>query len=138
MQTEEPLRFEPWMRGVLLLAGIYNLAWGFFIYHFPNSFYQWVTETENPALPVIEWQGLGVLFFGFIYVATAIYPRKLWYLVIAGILSKLLGGIWFYFVVMQQTVTNKFLFHLIMNDWVWVIPFTIIAVRAWKVYRITV
>jgi len=135
MQTEEPLRFEPWMRGVLLLAGIYNLAWGFFIKNFPNSFYQWVTETENPAIPAIEWQGLGVLFFGVFYTLTALYPKKLWYLIIAGILSKLLGGIWFYFVVMEQTVTNKFLFHLIMNDLVWVVPFTIIAVRAWKVYH---
>lgn len=135
MQLEEPLRFEPWMRGVLLLAGIYNLAWGFFIYNFPNSFYQWVTQTENQAVSAIGWQGLGVLFFGFLYVATAMYPGKLWYLVIAGILSKLCGGLWFYYVIMQQEVTNKFLFHLIMNDLVWIIPFTFIAIRAWKVYR---
>ncbi len=135
MQTEEPLRFEPWMRGVLLLAGIYNLAWGFFIKNFPNSFYQWVTETENPAIPAIEWQGLGVLFFGVLYALTALYPRRLWYLVIAGILSKLLGGLWFYFIIMEQTITNKFIFHLIMNDLVWVVPFTIITMRAWKVYH---
>lgn len=136
MQTEESLRFEPWMRGVLLLAGIYNLAWGFFIYNFPDAFYQWVTATEKPAIPAIGWQGMGVLFFGVLYMATALYPGKLWYLLIAGILSKLLGGMWFYWVVMQQEVTNKFLFHLIMNDLVWIIPFTIIATRAWKVYRV--
>jgi len=138
MQTEEPLRFEPWMRGILLLAGIYNLAWGLFIYNFPDAFYQWVTETENPAVAAIGWQGMGVLFFGVLYIATALYPGKLWYLIIAGILSKLIGGVWFYFVVMQQEVTHKFLFHLIMNDLVWIIPFTVILIRAWKVYKVEV
>ena len=50
METKEALRIEPWMRGFLLLAGVYNLGWGFFIYEFPTAFYHWVTMTANLLL----------------------------------------------------------------------------------------
>lgn len=134
-QTIERPQVEPWMRGVLLLASAYNLGWGFFIYNFPNAFYQWVTQTEAAAPGIVEWQGLGVLVFGIIYLAVAIYPATLWYLLLLGILSKAGGAIWFYFDIMQQTVNKKYLFHLIMNDLVWLLPFLLIVLRAYQVHQ---
>lgn len=129
MEIKETLRIEPWMRGLLLLAGVYNLGWGFFIYQFPGAFYQWSTMSVKSPPPVTEWHGLGILFFGALYILTAIYPLRLWFLLAAGLLFKILGGLWFYLYIMEKNINNRFLFHLIMNDLVWVIPFTVILWR---------
>lgn len=131
--TVLPLRVEPWMRGLLLLAGAYNLGWGLFIYAFPNSFYRWITQTDQLAPVLITWQGMGVLAFGITYLLAAMYPTRLWFLIGLGLFSKLIGAIGFYFVVMQQTITKKYIFHLLMNDLVWLIPLGIILVRVLQV-----
>lgn len=133
MEQEIELKVEPWMRGLLLLAGTYNLGWGFFIYNFPDSFYQWVSQSGQAVPDIITWQGLGVMVFGAIYVAVAIYPTTLWYLLALGVASKLLGAAWFYWFVLDGMATRQYLFHLIMNDLVWVIPFTVILIRLFQV-----
>lgn len=136
MEHEEPPRVvEPWMRGLLLLAGTYNIGWGVFIYAFPNSFYRWLTQTEQLAPILITWQGVGVLAFGVAYLLAAVYPMRLWFLIGLGFFSKLIGAIGFYFVVMEQNLTKKYIFHLIMNDMVWLIPLGIIFVRVWQIKR---
>ena len=130
-----PLRVEPWMRGLLLLTGAYNLGWGVFIYAFPTSFYQWITQTEHVAPSLISWQGLGVLAFGLAYIIAAVYPLRLWFLIGLGFASKLFGAVGFYFIVMQQTITKKYIFHLLMNDLVWLVPLGIILIRVVRVRR---
>ncbi|MEM9671528.1 MAG: hypothetical protein AAF992_02985 [Bacteroidota bacterium] len=130
-----PLRVEPWMRGLLLLAGAYNIGWGAFIYYLPASFYQWVTESTSTVPALIKWQGAGVLLFGVAYVVGAVYPRRFWWIVPLGILSKTVGAIGFYYIVMHQSITRPYLFHLIMNDLVWLIPLTIIFVRMLQVRK---
>jgi hypothetical protein len=132
---QSPLRVEPWMRGILLLAGAYNIGWGTFIYYLPASFYQWVTEDTSTVPALIKWQGAGVLLFGIAYVVVAVYPRRFWWIVLLGILSKTMGAIGFYFIVMHQSITRPYLFHLIMNDLLWLIPFTIIFVRMLQVRK---
>ena len=133
MEEKEELRVDHWMRGLLLLAGFYNLGWGFFIYIFPDSFYQWISQTGQSAPEVIGWQGIGVIIFGMIYISVALYPTTLWYLLIAGIASKVLGAAWFYWFILEGSATRPYLFHLIMNDLVWVLPFFIILLRAYQV-----
>ena len=130
---ESPRAVEPWMRGLLLVAGTYNVGWGVFIYLFPNSFYRWITQTEQLAPVLITWQGLGVLAFGVAYLLAAVYPMRLWFLIGLGFFSKLVGAVGFYFVVMEQNLTKKYIFHLIMNDIVWLIPLGIIFVRVWQI-----
>ena len=130
-----PPRVEPWMRGMLLLMGAYNIGWGIFIYAFPDSFYQWLTQTEQLAPTLITWQGLGVLAFGVAYMLIALYPTRLWFLVGLGFLSKFFGAIGFYFVIMQQNITKKYIFHLIMNDLIWLIPLGIIFIKIMQVRR---
>ena len=128
-------RVEPWMRGLLLLTGAYNFGWGIFIYAFPTSFYQWITQTERAAPALITWQGAGVLAFGIAYLLVALYPTRLWYLIALGFCSKLFGAIGFYFIVMQQNITKKYIFHLIMNDLMWLIPLGIVLVKVIHVRR---
>lgn len=129
-------RIEPWMRGMLLIAGAYNTGWGVFIYAFPTSFYQWITQTEQAASWFVTWQGLGVLAFGLAYILAAVYPTRLWWVIALGFFSKLIGAVGFYFVVMQQNITKKYIFHLLMNDLVWLIPLGIILVRVVRVRQV--
>ncbi|MGB3183171.1 MAG: hypothetical protein WBB45_17390 [Cyclobacteriaceae bacterium] len=130
MEEASPQPFVPyWMRGFLLLASFYNLFWAIFIYWFPDSFYRWVTQRSEDAPLIISWQAIGIFIFSVFYFLTALYPKKFRILITLGILSKLLGGVWFYLHVMEQTVNKKFFFHLIANDLIWIPLFAFIAFR---------
>ncbi|CAN5130841.1 hypothetical protein BH23BAC1_BH23BAC1_00070 [soil metagenome] len=128
-------RVPQWMRGFLLLASIYNVAWGIFIYNFPTSYFRWLTKSSLEAPALISYQGLGTLIFGAIYLSAALYPLKLWFLIPLGIISKIAGAIGAYFIIMDQMITRTFLFQVIMNDLVWVIPFIIIYYEVMMVRR---
>ena len=120
MQTQQTL-FPHWMRGFLLIATAYNIGWGIFIGWFPSTFYSWVLETPDLEAPQqILWQGRGVLFMAAVYLVIALHPGKFWYLALFGAFTKIAGSIWFYIVILEQQIGDKALFHLLMNDWVWV------------------
>ena len=131
METPQRL-FPHWMRGLLLAAAAYNILWGVFIGWFPQPFFQWVAETEAVAPSIIRWQGRGVLAMALVYLLCAIHPGKLWFLAAFGALTKLLGALWFYQVVLEQFLGKKALFHLIMNDLVWVPLLFWISIRAYQ------
>ena len=124
VETQQPI-FPNWMRGFLLASAAYNILWGIFIGWFPDTFFQWVTESEGTAPEIIAWQGKGVLLMAFVYIAGAIHPGKLWYFMIFGAFTKLAGGIWFYFDILNEEVGRKATFHLLMNDAIW-IPFLLV------------
>lgn len=119
------------MRGVLLLAGVYNLAWGVFIYNFPDAFYSWLTEQNAAASRLIVYQGAGTFIFGIIYVITALYPVRFWYLILLGFVSKLSGAIGAYFLIIETNITSHFIFHVLVNDLAWLFPLGIITYRAY-------
>ena len=136
METQQTI-FPQWMRGFLLIATAYNAGWGIFIRWFPDTFYSYVLETPDLTAPAsITWQGWGVLFMAALYLAIAIHPGKFWYLDFFGAFTKISGSIWFYFAILEKQVGDKALFHLLMNDWIWV-PFLIgIGVKA-RQYHLT-
>lgn len=123
-------RLTPWMRAVLLLAGTYNLIWGLFILYFPDQFYSWLLETRAEGAKLVDYQGVGVLIFGFLYLLSSLYPVRFWYLIFIGLLSKTFGAVGVYFFIMNQSLTDHFIFHLLINDFAWLIPLAIIAQRA--------
>lgn len=118
METPQSL-FPQWMRGFLLATAAYNVLWGVFIGWFPQTFYQWVTETEATAPGIISWQGKGVLIMAVVYLVCAIHPGKYWYIIFFGVFTKLAGAIWFYFVILDTEVGKRGIFHLLMNDLIW-------------------
>lgn len=132
METQ-PTIFPHWMRGLLLLMAAYNVLWAAFIVWFPSTFYEWVTQVEAVAPAIIKWQGRGVLLMGVVYFISALHPGRFWYLMLVGALTKLGGGIWFYFAILDQQVGEKALFHLVMNDAVW-IPFLLIMAHTGRKY----
>ena len=129
--TAQPL-IPHWMRGFLLIATAYNAAWGAFIIWYPNTFYQWVSASELDAPAIIQWQGRIVLLMAIAYLMGALYPRKFWYLVLIGALTKIIGATWFGMVILNGAPEKSGLFHLIMNDIIW-IPF--LAVIGYRFYK---
>ena len=119
MQTQQAI-FPVWMRGILLLMVAYNVLWGVFIGWFPESFYQWVTESQQSFPEIIRWQGRAVLAMAVVYFLSALHPGRFWYLMLFGAFTKVAGGIWFYFDILEQQVGDKGIFHLLMNDAIWV------------------
>ena len=131
MQSQQVL-FPHWMRGVLLLTAAYNVFWGAFIAWFPETFYQWVTQTELPNPAVIPWQGAAVIAMAVVYTMAAVHPGKYWFLTAFGAFTKLAGGIWFYLAILEQNVGDQGWYHLIMNDAAWIPLLLFIAFRAKK------
>jgi len=118
------------MRGFLLIAMVYNVAWGAFIFWYPSTFYQWVTTLDSAAPSIIVWQGRFAALMGIPYLFGALYPRKFWYLIFAGAATKILGGAWFYIYILGSQPEKSGLFHLIMNDGVWVPVLIFIGFKA--------
>lgn len=134
MEDNHPV-FPQWMRGFLLVAAIYNFAWGLFIYFFPATYYQWLGEAEMSLNILLKYQGLGILIFGLLYLAAAVYPVRFRAFILAGLISKLVGAALLYYLIMNRVITEKVWFHLIMHDFIWIIPLGIIFVRATKYYH---
>ncbi|MFT6971550.1 MAG: hypothetical protein ACJAXX_002124 [Roseivirga sp.] len=123
MVTQQTL-FPNWMRGILLITAVYNIFWGFFISIYPESFFHWVTESQRALPEIIIWQGRAVLVMGILYFFMALHPGKLWFMLFFGAFTKIAGALWFYFVILDSEIGRKAIFHLLMNDAIWV-PFLI-------------
>jgi len=131
METPQSL-FPQWMRGFLLAAAAYNVLWGVFIGWFPETFFQWVTESEAGAPGIISWQGKGVLMMAAVYLVCAIHPGKYWFLILFGALTKVGGAIWFYLDILDSELGKRGIFHLLMNDLIWTPLLLWITVRAFQ------
>ena len=132
IETPQPL-FPHWMRGFLLIATAYNLAWGAFIFWYPGTFYQWVTTLDTEVPGIIVWQGRFVALMAICYLFGALYPRKFWYLILLGGLAKIAGGIWFYFSILGGSPEKSGLFHIIMNDAIWIPMLLLIGYKAFSI-----
>ena len=128
-------KFPMHFRGLLLLAGMYTLAW--------SAIYAWL----GPSL--LTWMGMGnyqggefytpyfgvfgigvglVLFF------SAFYPVSWVWLILIGISGKLLTAVWFILGCVPEVGWNKrSIFHLVFNELVWLIPLIIIFLRSLQV-----
>lgn len=124
------------MRGFLLVAGVYNLAWGIFILNFQDAYYSWLLEVNKQAKWLVTCQGAGVIIFGLIYLLACLYPVRFWYLILLGLFSKLFGAVGVYFFILDKSITNHFIFHLLVNDFLWVAPLAVITFRAFKLHNI--
>lgn len=123
------------MRGILLVAGVYNLAWGVFIYNFPDAFYSWLIEANREASQWIVYQGAGTFIFGILYILAALYPLRFWYLILLGLISKLSGALGMYFFI-DKNITSHFIFHVLLNDLAWIVPLAIITYRAFRLRKL--
>lgn len=122
----------PWMRVLLLLAGIYNLAWGAFVICFPLILFRWA-RMQLPVYPEI-WQCVGMIVgvYGVGYIIAAFDPLRHWPIILVGLLGKILGPIGMLNAVWQGRLPHIAGWVCVTNDVIWWAPFGIIL---WCAYR---
>ncbi len=92
-----PSRPPRWMPVALVLAGVYNLAWGawavlFTTHSFANSGF---LDSEKPLHYPQLWQCIGMIVgvYGVGYILAARDPARHWPVVLVGFLGKLFGPV---------------------------------------------
>lgn len=123
---------QAWMRGVLLIGAVYNFAWAFFLYIAPSSYLKWITDGAQTANEWVAYQAIGIAVVGVFMFMGTLYPIKFRWLILLSFIAKLVGGLLVYQLIMQSTLTKKFLFHLLMNDFVWLLPLLLTTIAAFK------
>ena len=129
----EPRATAPqWMSWTLVAAGIYNLTWGTVIVLMPSQPFAWL-GMEQPNYPEL-WQCVGMVVgvYGVGYWIAAYDPARHWPIVLVGWLGKVLGPIGFVNAAMTGALPWSFGLVNVLNDLVWLGPFTAILLYAWR------
>lgn len=124
-----------WMPPLLILAGLYNLAWGTFIIFWPNQPFAWF-GMPPPNYPQL-WQCIGMIVgvYGIGYVIAAADPVRHWPIVLVGLLGKLFGPIGFLDAAWRGELPWIFGVTCLTNDLIWWLPFVLILRHAAQVER---
>lgn len=124
--------FPMHFRGLLLLSGMYAVAWGAFFRWFGTPLLGWLADGNEIAagLPDYYYGTLG-LALGVIVFVSSFYPVSWMYLILAGIAGKVILAAWFVLSFIPELDWNKrTIFHLIFNELLWIIPLVIVFIRA--------
>ncbi|MGY6559040.1 MAG: hypothetical protein ACXIT9_07130 [Nitritalea sp.] len=125
------------MRGILLLAGMYSFAWAAFFRYFGEDVLRWLAmqSTWESSLSA-QYLGAFGMLTGFLLFLSAFYPISWIYLLMAGMVGKIIAAIWFSVGFAPELGWNKrSLFHLLFTELFWLIPLGIVLVRGWQVRR---
>lgn len=127
--------FPMHFRGILLLAGMYTIAWAAIFRLMDASMLVWLADGS----PVVEplslklYGGLGIVV-GLMIFFSAFYPISWVYLIIAGITGKIILAIWFALDFLPEIGWNKrTAFELIFNELLWLIPLVVVFLRGLQV-----
>jgi peroxiredoxin len=117
-----------WITWTLILAGLYNLAWGTLVVIRPDWPFAWLGIAQ-PNYPEI-WQCVGMIVgvYGIGYLIAARDAARHWPIVLVGLLGKLFGPIGFLF----SDLPWGWLIILGLNDLPWWIPFAGILLHAFS------
>ncbi|MEB2779030.1 hypothetical protein U3A58_01400 [Algoriphagus sp. C2-6-M1] len=127
--------FPMYFRGILLLAGMYTIAWSAIFRLMGGPFLDWLADgnLSNATLPATYYGGFGVLV-GLLIFFSAFYPVSWVYLIIAGITGKIILASWFALGFIPALGWNKrTAFQLIFNEIVWLIPLILVFLRGLQV-----
>lgn len=127
--------YPKWMKYVLVLAGLYNIAWGIFTIVSPNMYFE-LAKMPASNYPEI-WQCVGMIVgvYGIGYIIAAYDPYRHWPIIFVGLLGKILGPIGYINAYTKGTFTLASGLTNITNDLIWWIPFTIILWKAYSFYK---
>lgn len=133
-QTPFPV-FPMHFRGILLLTGMYTIAWSAFFKWFGPDLINWLAMgTKGIENLPANYYGTFVILVGIIIFVSAFYPVSWVYLILAGITGKVILAIWFTLGFLPEISWNKRSgFHLIVNELLWLIPLIVIFLRGCQV-----
>ncbi len=122
------------MKWTLILAGLYNLAWGGFVIMNPLKPFEWLAIAP-PVYPEI-WQCVGMIVgcYGIGYLIASADPYHHWGIVFVGLLGKVLGPIGFLLAADEGRLPWEAGWTIVTNDLIWWIPFLLILQGAFEDY----
>ncbi|MFC4874097.1 hypothetical protein [Negadavirga shengliensis] len=125
------------MRGLLLLTGIYTSLWGAFFRWFGEEAFTWLAmEIEPVAVSGTTAYGTVGMITGIAVFLAAFYPLSWIYLIVVGIMGKLVTLTWFLTGYIGEVGWNKrSVFHVVFNEAIWLVPLSIILYNAWEVKK---
>lgn len=120
---------------ILLYAGFYNIVWGAIVVLFPSFLHQFFTL--EPPKDILLWQCIGMFVgvFGLGYIVTATDPERYWVMVAVGLLGKICGISGYLSNLALGNIDPKFIYFIITNDIIWIIPFYLILYWTYFSYR---
>lgn len=125
------------MRGLLLLTGMYNMAWSAFFRYFGEDFLKWLSMDSNWSGALSSnWFGSIGMISAFLIFLSAFYPISWRYLTWAGIAITVCLVIWFIVGFIPDLGWNKrTIFQMVFNQILWLIPLGVISIRAIEVKK---
>ena len=116
-----------WMKYVLLLAGVYNLAWGTLTIAAPEMFLSFL-GLEPEIVAIRFWQCIGMIVgvYGIGYLVAAGAPYRHWPITLVGLLGKVFGPIGFFGAVWAGDLPATMSWTILFNDLIWWVPFVLI------------
>ena len=122
-------------RGLLLLAGMYTIAWSAFYVYFGETVVNWMAMGLVPSSTLPSYFfGIFGMVVGLVIFFAAFYPVSWVWLILIGISGKIILAAWFTFVFVPELGWNKrSIFHLVANELLWLIPLTLIFLRSLQV-----
>ena len=120
------IKNKKFMKNVLILAGIYNLVFGFFCVVFPAYIFKLLSI--DPPQYLFLWQCIGMIVgvYGIGYIVASGNPLMHWPIVLVGLLGKIFGPIGFIQTAMAGDIPWSFGYIIITNDLIWIGPFVYI------------
>lgn len=130
-----------WMRRVLILAGLYNLAWGVAVVFFPawsfrlGGLFTPAYESIDPVRYLHLWQCIGMIVgvYGVGYLIAAGDPVRHWPVVLVGFLGKLFGPVGALLGIARGELPPTMLWTNLFNDLIWLVPFALMLLHAYRV-----
>ena len=120
-----------WQKYILVLAGVYNLAWGTCLLAFPSFFFTLIgVEAELLAF----WQCLAVVVMasGLAYWLILGKIQKFWWLIALACLGKILGASVALFQIWEGELETAYIWQVLLNDFLWLPFFVIISHQGFK------
>jgi hypothetical protein len=136
MDTLSP-KFNMSMRGILLIGGMYSVAWAAFFKYLGNDLMIWLSMTPNLSHHVqVNWFGLLGIIIGISIFLSAFYPISWRSLILVGIVGKLVSSLWFVLEIIPVVGWNKrSVFYFFFNEILWIFLLSLVLHRSYKVYQ---
>lgn len=122
---------KPWMKHVLIAAGIYNIVWGTFVVVFPDLPFRWAGLPPINYMEVWQCVGMIVGVYGVGYIIASRDPITHWPIVLVGFLGKVFGPIGMFLAVLHGRLPLSASLTCLTNDIIWWIPFALILRAAY-------
>ena len=118
---------RPWMKRVLIAAGLYNLIWGLLAVFLPEMMLRLLGITAAPVVTQF-WQCIGMIVgvYGVGYIIASRDPFRHWVITFVGLLGKVFGPIGFVAAATDGSLPVTMGWTILTNDLIWWVPFAMI------------